>query len=149
VEVLLITEADDGGRVRDSLRNLTESYLRRVVFVNVDYIQIVLRSCLLLLPESETTAFLIGRCVEALMEIGDGDCVNEFLEEAVKLPAGDFNVVADAVQQRFPRHDLLYRIVDAYVKVKRVLSSTQTCLNRLCYLLSYDWIKLLNFSSGT
>ncbi|CAD5325341.1 unnamed protein product [Arabidopsis thaliana] len=116
VEVLLITEADDGGRVRDSLRNLTESYLRRVVFVNVDYIQIVLRSCLLLLPESETTAFLIGRCVEALMEIGDGDCVNEFLEEAVKLPAGDFNVVADAVQQRFPRHDLLYRIVDAYVK---------------------------------
>ncbi|KAG7565096.1 BTB/POZ domain [Arabidopsis suecica] len=114
VEILLITEADDGGR--ESLRNLTESYLRRVVFVSVDYIQIVLRSCLLLLPESETTAFLIGRCVEALMEIGDGDCVNEFLEEAVRLPAGDFSVVADAVQQRFPRHDLLYRIVDAYVK---------------------------------
>ncbi|KAG7560272.1 BTB/POZ domain [Arabidopsis thaliana x Arabidopsis arenosa] len=114
IEILLMTEADDGGR--ESLRNLTESYLRRVVFVSVDYIQIVLRSCVLLLPESETTAFLIGRCVEALMEIGDGDCVNEFLEEAVRLPAGDFSVVADAVQQRFPRHDLLYRIVDAYVK---------------------------------
>lgn len=118
-----MTEAGGGGG-RECLRNLTESYLRRVVFVNVDYIQIVLRSCLLQLPESETTAFLIGRCVEALTEVGDGDCVNEFLEEAVRLPAGDFSVVADAVQQRFPRHDLLYRIVDAYVKVNtRVLSS--------------------------
>lgn len=112
--------AGDG---RESLRNFTESYLRRVVFVDVDYIQIVLRSCLPLLPESETTTFLVGRCIEALTEVGDGDCVNEFLEEAVKLPAGYFVVVADAVQQRFPRHDLLYRVVDAYVKVTRVISS--------------------------
>ncbi|XP_010426519.1 PREDICTED: BTB/POZ domain-containing protein At3g49900-like [Camelina sativa] len=121
VELLLMTteavRRGDNGGGRESLRNLTESYLRRVVFVNVDYIQIVLRSCLLQLPESETTAFLVGRCVEALTEIGDGDCVNEFLEEAVRLPAGDFSIFADAVQQRFPRHDLLYRVVDAYVKV--------------------------------
>lgn len=103
--------------VRDNLRNLTESYLRRVVFVNVDYIKIVLRSCLTLLPESETTAFLVGRCIEALTEVGDGECVNEFLEQAVILPTGDFIVVSGAVQQRFPRHDLLYRVVDAYVKV--------------------------------
>ncbi|XP_010515355.1 PREDICTED: BTB/POZ domain-containing protein At3g49900-like [Camelina sativa] len=118
VELLHMTTGAGGGDGggRESLRNLTESYLRRVVFVNVDYIQIVLRSCLLQLPESETSVFLVGRCVEALTEIGDGDCVNEFLEEAVSLPAGDFSIVADAVQQRFPRHDLLYRIVDAYVK---------------------------------
>ncbi|KAL1195024.1 BTB/POZ domain-containing protein [Cardamine amara subsp. amara] len=117
VEILLMNETeggDDGGR--ESLRNITETYLRRIVFVSADFIQIVLRSCLVQLPESETTAFLIGRCIEALTEIGDSDCVNEFLKEAVGLPAGDFVVVADAVQERFPRHDLLYRIVDAYVK---------------------------------
>ncbi|KAG2247823.1 hypothetical protein Bca4012_088967 [Brassica carinata] len=102
--------------IRDNLKNLTESYLRRVVFVNANYISIVLRSCLALLPESETAAFLVGRCIEALTEIGDGDSVNEFLEQAVILPAGNFVVVADAVQQHFPRHDLLYRVVDAYVK---------------------------------
>ncbi|KAJ4910565.1 BTB/POZ domain-containing protein [Raphanus sativus] len=113
VELLQLTGAAD---VRDNLRNLTESYLRRVVFVNANYISIVLRSCLTMLPESETTAFLVGRCIEALTEIGDGDCVNEFLEQAVILPAGNFVVVADAVQQHFPRHDLLYRVVDAYVK---------------------------------
>ncbi|CAF2151553.1 BnaAnng28820D [Brassica napus] len=98
--------------IRDNLKNLTESYLRRVVFVNANYISIVLRSCLALLPESETAAFLVGRCIAALTEIGDGDCVNEFLEQAIILPAGNFVVVADAVQQ----HDLLYRVVDAYVK---------------------------------
>ncbi|KAG2311615.1 hypothetical protein Bca4012_026073 [Brassica carinata] len=113
VELLLMKGGND---VRDNLRNLMESYLRRVVFVNVDYISIVLRSCLALLPESEMTAFLVGRCIEALTEIGDGDCVNEFLEQAVILPAGNFVVVANAVQQHFPRHDLLYRVVDAYVK---------------------------------
>ncbi|KAH0942515.1 hypothetical protein HID58_002152 [Brassica napus] len=102
--------------IRDNLKNLTESYLRRVVFANANYISIVLRSCLALLPESETAAFLVGRCIEALTEIGDGDCVNEFLEQAIILPAGNFVVVADAVQQHFPRHDLLYRVVDAYVK---------------------------------
>ena len=105
--------------IRDNLKNLTESYLRRVVFVNANYISIVLRSCLALLPESETAAFLVGRCIAALTEIGDGDCVNEFLEQAIILPAGNFVVVADAVQQHFPRHDLLYRVVDAYVKVLR------------------------------
>ena len=105
--------------IRDNLKNLTESYLQRVVFVNANYISIVLRSCLALLPESETAAFLVGRCIEALTEIGDGDSVNEFLEQAVILPAGNFVVVADAVQQHFPRHDLLYRVVDAYVKVLR------------------------------
>lgn len=114
-----VTGGDDGGR--ESLRNITESYLRRVVFVSVDFIQIVLRSCIVQLPESETTAFLVGRCIEALTEIGDSESVNEFLKEAVGLPAGDFVVVADAVQQRFPRHDLLYRIVDAYVKVERLI----------------------------
>ncbi|XP_024013852.1 BTB/POZ domain-containing protein At3g49900 [Eutrema salsugineum] len=116
VEILQMTSEAGGHGVRANLRNLTESYLRRIVFANVDYIKIVLRSCLALLPESETTAFLVGRCIEALTEFGDGDCVNEFLEEAVILPAGYFVVVADAVQQRFPRHDLLYRIVDAYLK---------------------------------
>ncbi|CAN6989080.1 unnamed protein product [Brassica rapa subsp. trilocularis] len=105
--------------IRDNLKNLTESYLRRVVFANANYISIVLRSCLALLPESETAAFLVGRCIEALTEIGDGDCVNEFLEQAIILPAGNFVIVADAVQQHFPRHDLLYRVVDAYVKVLR------------------------------
>ncbi|CAN6896925.1 unnamed protein product [Brassica oleracea] len=114
-ELLLMTGAGRND-VRDNLRNLTESYLRRVVFVNADYIKIVLRSCLTLLPESETKAFLVGRCIEALTEVRDGECVNEFLEQAVILPAGDFVVVAGAVQQRFPRHDLLYRVVDAYVK---------------------------------
>ncbi|CAH8305763.1 unnamed protein product [Eruca vesicaria subsp. sativa] len=113
VELLLIT---GGNNARDNLRNLTESYLRRVVFVNVNYISIVLRSCLNSLPESETTAFLVGRCIKALTEIGDGDCVNEFLEQAVILPAGYFIVVANAVQQHFPRHDLLYRVVDAFIK---------------------------------
>ncbi|CAN8268204.1 unnamed protein product [Cochlearia groenlandica] len=117
--LLMIKEEECRGKndvVKESLLDLTESYLRRVVLVNVDYIKIVLRSCLALLPESETTSFMVGRCVEALIEIEDGDAINEFLEEAVILPVEDFVVVAYAVQLRFSDHDLLYRIVDAYVK---------------------------------
>ncbi|KAH1223664.1 BTB/POZ domain-containing protein [Glycine max] len=58
----------------ENLREVTESYFERVVGIDAS---MVLRSCVALLPESETTASLASRCIEALVWEDDVSCLND------------------------------------------------------------------------
>lgn len=98
----------------DNLLQKTETYFRRVVSVNREQASIVLLSSLSLLPEAETTACLVTRCIETLSSMDNG--VFSSLDEVVRLPPQDFLVVVESMNQRFTSHDLLYRIVDLYLK---------------------------------
>ncbi|KAL3525598.1 hypothetical protein ACH5RR_013970 [Cinchona calisaya] len=121
-ELQEMTEAN-GTAPDDNLRQKTETYFRRVVADNEEYATIVLRSGVSLLPEAETTACLVRRCIEALMLMHDGDGDGEraagdmtCLNDVVKLRADDFQVIVESMNQRLTSHDLLYRIVDFYLK---------------------------------
>lgn len=98
---------ESNGTPDDNLRQKTETNLRSVVAVNEEY---------------ERRASLVRRCIEALMLMheGDGDgagfmtCLNDVL----KLQPDDFRVLVESINQRLTNHDVLYRIVDLYLKVK-------------------------------
>ncbi|XP_022132472.1 BTB/POZ domain-containing protein At3g49900 isoform X2 [Momordica charantia] len=104
-----------------NLVHVTEKYFRRVVAVNRDYASVVFRSCLELLPEAETTAFLGSRCLEAWSLEGeggggggDGDitCFQDFKSVEVE----NFLVLASSLNRRFKCHDLVYKIALLYLK---------------------------------
>ena len=111
-----MTEAKGDGD--QNLKQMTESYFRRFVAVNGEYAAIVFRSCLALLPEAETTAFLVSRCVEVMNLTDDGDVVDGYFDDVISLSAEDFKIVAESMHQGFQYHDLLYRIVDFYLEVR-------------------------------
>ncbi|EOX91679.1 BTB/POZ domain - like 3 [Theobroma cacao] len=113
-ELLGMTETKGDGD--QNLKQITEGYFRRFVAVNGEYAAIVFRSCLALLPEAETTAFLVSRCVEVMNSSEDGDGVDVYFDDVVSLHAEDFKIVAESMHQRFEYHDLLYRIVDFYLE---------------------------------
>lgn len=115
-ELLEMTEAN--GTPDDNLRQKTETYLRRVVAVNQEYATVVLRSAVSLLPEAETTACLVSRCIEALMSMHDGDGAGAMtcLNDVLRLGPDDFQLVVESLNQRLTIHDLLYRVVDLYLK---------------------------------
>lgn len=114
----------DGG---DDLRLVTETYFRQYVAVNREYASILFRSCLELLPEAETVARLVSRCVEAYGLMGDaesvgggdgvGDGFAACFDDVVTVGVDDFQVVVDSVHSRLTSHDLLYRMVDVYLMV--------------------------------
>ncbi|XWS41774.1 hypothetical protein CRYUN_Cryun17cG0112000 [Craigia yunnanensis] len=134
-ELLGMTEAKGDGE--QNLKQMTESYFRRFVAVNGEYAAIVFRSCLALLPEAETTAFLVSRCVE-VMNLTDG--VDGYFDDVISLRAEDFKIVAESMHQRFQYHDLLYRIVDLYLEEHngkiREEQKTQICNSIDCNKLS-------------
>ncbi|CAL5326147.1 unnamed protein product [Camellia sinensis] len=117
-ELLEMTEtkgcaAADG----ENLRQKTEEYFCWAVALSREYVLIVFRSCLSLLPEAETTAALASRCVEALSLLDDGDSVMSCTEDLKRVRAEDFQIVIESMHCRLTaNHDLLYRIVDLYVK---------------------------------
>ena len=124
-ELLEMTEStgeDDGD---DSLVHVTDTYFRHVVSVNREYASIVFRTSLALLPEAETAAFLVSGCVEALNltesdGVSDGGSV-ELLEDVIlTVCPEDFHIVAEAMQRRFNSHDVVYRIVDLYIRVSKI-----------------------------
>lgn len=118
-ELLEMTEAD-GDDDDGSLVDVTDTYFSRVVAVNGEYTSIVFRSSLALLPEAETAAFLISRCVEALnlTDDGLGECGVDWFEDVIlTVYPEDFHVVAEAMQRRFNSHDVVYKIVDLYIRV--------------------------------
>lgn len=135
-ELLEMTEAN--GTPDDNLKQKTETYFRRAVAVNEEYATIVLRSGLSLLPEAETTACLVSRCIEALMLMHDADgdgagtganamsCLNDVL----KLRPDDFQVLVESMNQRLTNHDLLYRVVDFYIKVNKSNSEQKSDLKQ-------------------
>lgn len=115
-ELLGMTETGAAGD--ENLKQITEAYFRRVVAVNKECASIVLRSCFPLLPEAETTASLVSRCIEALnLTAGDDGDVG-YLEGFKNVMIEDLKLIVESVSQRLTdRHDLLYRIIDTYLKV--------------------------------
>lgn len=115
-----LLEMNDVNYVERNLRQITETYFCQAVAVNGEYAIVVLRQCLKLLPEAEETAFLASRCIEALVLTGCVDGVSNRLIEGVKsMTFEEFQVVAHSMKGRFTsNHDLLYRVVELYLKVK-------------------------------
>ncbi|KAL8528827.1 hypothetical protein ACS0TY_006326 [Phlomoides rotata] len=107
-----------GGPGHENLKQITEAYFRRVVAVNKECASIVLRSCLPLLPEAETTASLVSRCIEALnLTAAESDGDVGYLEGFKGVMIEDLKLIVESVSQRLTdRHDLLYRIIDTYLK---------------------------------
>ncbi|CAI9111276.1 OLC1v1011461C2 [Oldenlandia corymbosa var. corymbosa] len=119
-ELLEMTEATDGSG-DDSLRQKTEAYFQRAVPVNQEFAKIVLRSGVSLLPEAETKAGIVSRCIEALVlmhddEDGGGWGKMSCLNDVLKLQPHEFQVLVEAMNQRLTSHDILYRVVDLYLK---------------------------------
>ncbi|KAI3441007.1 NPH3 domain-containing protein [Psidium guajava] len=119
--------AGDGGDGGDDLRLVAETYFRQYVAVSPEYASVLFRTCLDLLPEAETAACLVSRCVEAygLMEDGEaaggggdgaGDGFAACFDDVVTVGTEDFQTMVDSMQGRLTSHDLLYRMVDVYVK---------------------------------
>ncbi|KAI4387205.1 hypothetical protein MLD38_005054 [Melastoma candidum] len=118
--ILEMTPGDgcDGG---DDLRLRTETSFRQYVSVNVEYIPILFRSCLDLLPEAEKEALLVSRCLEAWGGVVDGDgAVSDslctWLEDVVRVKIGDFSSMVESLHHRLTSHDVLYKIIDLYLK---------------------------------
>lgn len=111
----LLDMTDSTAAHTDNLLQKTETYFRRIVSVNPEHASVVLLSSLSLLPEAETTACLVTRCIETLSSMDDD--VFTSLDDVIKLPPEDFLVIVESMNQRFTSHDLLYRIVDLYLKV--------------------------------
>lgn len=115
-ELLEMSETENN-TYEENLVYLTEKYFRRVVAVNRDYASVVFRSCLELLPEAETMAYLGSRCLEAWSledegENGDITCFEDF--KCVEIE--NFMVLASSLNRRFKCHDLIYNIALLYLK---------------------------------
>ncbi|XP_030496133.2 BTB/POZ domain-containing protein At3g49900 [Cannabis sativa] len=117
-ELLEMTEDDGDGN--DNLVQFTDSYFRRVVAVNREYATIVFRSSLSLLPESETASFLVSKCIEVLNltddDDGDDGGFDLFEDVILMVHPDDFHIVAEAMHRRFNSHDVVYKIVDQYIR---------------------------------
>lgn len=117
-ELLEMTEANNiaGG---ENLAQKTEAYFRGVIAVNREYASIVLRSCVSLLPECETTSSLLSRCVEALSLVDNGDSIMKCLSEVKELLPVEFQLIVKSMNRWLSgSHDQLYRVVDLYLKVR-------------------------------
>ncbi|XP_059641336.1 BTB/POZ domain-containing protein At3g49900 [Cornus florida] len=114
-ELLEMTEAN--GEEDENLRQKTETYFRRAVAVNREFASIVFRSCLSLLPEVETTASLVSRCIEELSLMEDTDGVISCIDGVKTVRVEDFQIIAESMHHRLTEsHDLLYVMVDLYFK---------------------------------
>lgn len=124
--VILEMTPGNGGDGGDDLRLKTEASFRQYVDVNKEYIPILFRSCLDLLPEAETEAFLVSRCLEAwgAMVEGDGngdsmvaDGLCTWLEDVVRVKVEEFSSMVESLHRRLTSHDVLYKMIDIYLKV--------------------------------
>ncbi|XP_075498613.1 BTB/POZ domain-containing protein At3g49900-like [Primulina tabacum] len=139
-ELLEMTEVH--GPRDENLQQKTEAFFCRAVAVNKEYASIVLRSCFPLLPEVEMTAALVSRCIEALSLIGEVDGEEACLDHVTRLHVEDLQLVLESMSQRLTEsHDLLYRIIDLYIKEKdRTVSEdqkTRMCNYIDCSILSH------------
>ncbi|XVE87003.1 hypothetical protein DITRI_Ditri18aG0080800 [Diplodiscus trichospermus] len=138
-ELLEMTEINKGDGDQN-LKQMAESYFHRFVAVNREYATIVFKSCLSLLPEAETMAFLVSRCMEVMNLTDDDDGVDSYFDDVISLRTEDFKIVAESMHQRFEYHDLLYRIIDFYLEEHNgkmtVEQKTQLCNSIDCNKLS-------------
>ncbi|CAI0430474.1 unnamed protein product [Linum tenue] len=112
-ELLGMTAVDC--RFHHNLAELTESYFDRVVAANRPLALIVLKASIRLLPESETAAGLVTRCVESL-DLDSGGDMNDLADDILQLRAAEFLIVAESIQCQIHCHDELYLLVDLYIR---------------------------------
>ncbi|OVA09377.1 BTB/POZ-like [Macleaya cordata] len=141
----LLDMTEDNGNGDENLQWKTETYFCQAISVNRDYAVIILRSCLTLLPEAEETALLASRCIEALVLMDGVDDVNGWIDDVKSLTVEEFQMIADSLHDLFTRsHDLLYRIVDVYLKENnekiREEEKTRICSSVDCNKLSSQLI---------
>ncbi|XP_027916565.1 BTB/POZ domain-containing protein At3g49900 [Vigna unguiculata] len=114
-----------GMTAADGLSHIAETCFCEVVCTNPEQALTVLRSCIPLLPEAETTATLVSRCIEALVTIHGITRLNEVNE----MQPRDFQIVAESFGRRFENHDVLYKMIDWYLqenKFKKVTEDERT-----------------------
>ncbi|KAL2906448.1 hypothetical protein RDABS01_005158, partial [Bienertia sinuspersici] len=119
---------------KENLREVTESYFCDVITVNKTLTCNVFRSCLALLPEAEQTAFLASRCIEALLDDGEGDGAVICADGLKMVSPEEFRVIADSMQRRYTTtHDLLYRVYNGKMSEDQKTQIT-SCID--CSILS-------------
>ncbi|TKY55616.1 BTB/POZ domain-containing protein [Spatholobus suberectus] len=128
----------------DGLSHVAETRFREVVGTNQEYASTVLRSCLPLLPEAETTASLVSRCVEALVSVNGNQCNVTRLNDVTEMQPRDFQTVAESIGRRFENHDVLYKMVDLYLKENDFEKLTEEERSGI-----YNSIDCTKLSSGT
>ncbi|KAG4933374.1 hypothetical protein JHK87_047376 [Glycine soja] len=121
----------------DGLSHVAETRFREVVGTNQEHALTVLRSCMLLLPEAETTACLVSRSIEALVSVHGVSRLNDVNE----MQPGDFQIVAESMGRRLEEsHDVLYKMVDLYLKENKFEKVTEEERSGICN--SIDCTKL-------
>ncbi|KAH6808314.1 hypothetical protein C2S51_029422 [Perilla frutescens var. frutescens] len=141
---LLGMTAETGGAGEgegENLQQITEAYFCRIVGVNKECASIVLRSCFPLLPEAETAASLVSRCIEALSLTAEADVDAGCLDGFKNVQIDDLKLILESVSQRLTDcHDFLYRIIDVYLKKNNEAASDdekiQMCNYIDCSILS-------------
>ncbi|KAK7386367.1 hypothetical protein VNO78_26554 [Psophocarpus tetragonolobus] len=121
----------------DGLSHVAETRFLEVVGTNQVQASTVLRSCMPLLPEAETTACLVSRSIEALVSV-HGVTVSG-LNEVKEMQPRDFEIVAESMGRRFENHDVLYKMVDMYMKENKFEEEER---NGIC-----NWIDCRKLSS--
>ncbi|CAL0314376.1 unnamed protein product [Lupinus luteus] len=129
----------------ENLCHVSESYFCRIIGIGQEYASMVLRSCLPLLPDAETTASLFSKCIEALVwqhdDVYDLDDTT-WLNDVVALHTQDFLTVADSMNTRLSNHHVLYQMVDLYLEENKYHGKlteeqkTQICNTINCNKLS-------------
>ncbi|KAJ1381783.1 SKP1/BTB/POZ domain superfamily [Sesbania bispinosa] len=119
----------------ENLCHVTESYFQRIVGIEAS---MVLRSCLPLLPDAETTASLASRCIEALVWENDDDVSG--LDVVLGVHPQDFETVVHSLNGRLSNHDVLYKMVDLYLKENKHCKLTEEQKTGICN--SVDCTKL-------
>ncbi|KAK8471486.1 hypothetical protein PHAVU_003G235400 [Phaseolus vulgaris] len=117
-----------GMTAADGLSHLAEMRFREVVFTNPEQALTVLRSCMAILPEAETTASLVSRCIEALVSVHGITRLNEVNE----MQPRDFQIVAESFGRRYENHDVLYKMVDSYFKENKFEKVTEEERSSIC-----------------
>ncbi|CAN0917840.1 BTB/POZ domain-containing protein At3g49900 [Linum grandiflorum] len=100
-----------------NLADITDSYFNTIIVDNRPLVLIVLNAALRLLPESETAAGLVSRCLESL-DLNDdgGGNMSGLADNIMQLRPEEFIIVAESIQSKLNCHDELYLLVDLYIR---------------------------------
>ncbi|GAU26129.1 hypothetical protein TSUD_225920 [Trifolium subterraneum] len=119
-----------------NLRDVAESFFDRIVCVEA---VTVLRSCLSLFPEVETTSLVVSRCIETVI-LEKEDMDENVLDVVVEMEHRDFEMVVYSLNGRLENHDVLYKLVDVYLKENKYGKLTDEQKTEICN--SIDCTKL-------
>ncbi|XP_074326519.1 BTB/POZ domain-containing protein At3g49900-like [Apium graveolens] len=116
-ELLEMSTGEDGAK-GDNLCQKTEDYFKKAIDVNRKFVVMILQSCLSQMPEAETTANLVSKCIEALAsKVDEGESIVNYLQDIKTVSYKDFELIAESLYKKLTGtagQDLLYQIIDFY-----------------------------------